>query len=319
MAYNAKQQAFEGSEQMGAFSGYIRRPTPSSSGMTAQIFGENGDDADTILALSLSKYQDAEVLVNIYLVKDALGRIMKTDDKYPLVSSFVGFVRRSTPKKDGMVAQFFAPNGPHSDSVSELSKSEYQDCLVFVDVRGKKAIDNLDKVENENFTEIDKNYSMKITRTEKEEFQRKEKAYRKMNEILEISDFLSRIDVISSIGNVEEYKEWLTKTQTCAHIQEKPCLNHSSYLQVNGLIKPFNYLPICEEHKDELLNNVHVEKNMLFYEMKHRLLLKKWVWDRFKEQFSYDGKSEPEPNKIIEWAASKKLQKYLPNKYVPII
>lgn len=319
MAYNAKQPIFETSEQMGAFSGYIRRPTPSSSGMTAQIFGENGEDADTILALSLSKYQDAEVLVNIYLVKDSLGRIMKTGDKYPIISSFVGFVRRSTPKKDGMIAQFFAPNGKHSDSVSELSKSDYQDCLVFVDVRGKKAIEQLDKVENENFSQIDKNYSMKITKTEKEEFQRREKSFRKMNEILEMSDFLNRIEVISSIGNVEEYKIWLDKTQTCSHIQEKPCLNHSSFVQINGLIKPFNYLPVCEEHKLELLDEEHIEKNILFYEMKHRLLIKKWVWDKFKEQFSYDRKSEPEPNKIIEWAASKNLQKYLPNKYVAII
>ena len=37
-------------EQMGAFSGYIRRPQPSVSGMTAQIFGEDG--AAKLLAIN---------------------------------------------------------------------------------------------------------------------------------------------------------------------------------------------------------------------------------------------------------------------------
>lgn len=319
MAYTGDVKKFESSEQMGAFSGYIRRPTPSASGMTAQVFGENGEDADTILALSLSKYQDAEVLVNIYLIKDAVGRIMKESGKYPLVSSFVGFVRRSLPKKDGMIAQFFAPNGEHSDSVSVLSKSEFQDCLVFVDVRGKKTSDDNNKIESENTIHIDTNYLNKKTRTEREEIAKKEKLFRKMNEILEISEFLNKIEVVSAIGSVADYQSWLKNTQTCSHIQEKACLNHSDFVQIAGLVKPYNYLPVCEEHLGNLKDEEHIEKNMLFYEMKHRLLIKQWVWYEFKKQFSHDGKSEPEPNKIIEWAASKKLAKYLPPKYTAII
>lgn len=319
MAYNGKTQPVETEEQMGAFSGYIRRPTPSASGMTAQIFGENGDDADTILALSLSKYQDAEVLVNIYLVKDSVGRIMKENNKYPLICSFMGFVRRSTPKKDGMIAQFFAPNGVNSDNVSTLSKSDYQDCLVFVDVRGKKAVANTEKIEIENIQQIDQFYSTKITKNEKDEFMKKEKQFKKMNELLDLSDFLNKIEVISSIGNVEDYKLWLENTQTCAHLQEKACMNRSHYVQVQGLLKPFNYLPVCEEHIENLSNQEHIEKNMLFYEMKQRLLLKQWVWSRFKQQFSYDNNSEPDPNKIIEWAATKNLTKYLPQKYKSIV
>lgn len=319
MAYTGDIKKFESSEQMGAFSGYIRRPTPSASGMTAQVFGENGDDADTILALSLTKYQDAEVLVNIYLIKDSVGRIMKENGKYPLISSFIGFVRRSMPKKDGMIAQFFAPNGEHSDSVSVLCKSEYLDCLVFVDVRGKMATENTSSIETENINQIDLNYVNKITKTEREEFQKREKQYRKMNEILEISEFLNKIEVVSSVGTADQYKEWLNKTQTCAHIQEKACLNHSNFIQIDGLVKPYNYLPVCEEHLSNLKDAEHIEKNILFYEMKHRLLIKQWVWYEFKKQFSYDGKSEPEPNKIIEWAAAKKIAKYLPPKYTAII
>ncbi len=319
MAYTGVQNHADTSEQMGAFSGYIRRPTPTASGMTAQIFGENGEDADTILALSLSKYQDIEVFVNIYLVKDSVGKIMKEGDQYPIISSFIGYVRRSMPKKDGMIAQFFAPNGPHADSISVLSRSDFQDCLVFVDVRGKKAIDMQEKITEENIKEINLHYADRITKNEKSEFLKKEKAFRKMNEILELSDFLNRIEVMTSIGNVEDFKSWIEQTQTCAHAQEKPCLNHSSYVEVPGFLKPFNFLPVCDEHIEKLSDTKHIEEHNLYCEMKHRLVLKHWVWTRFKEKFSYDGKSEPDPSRIIEWAAGKGIHKYLPSKYQAVL
>jgi hypothetical protein len=319
MAYTGVQTEAATSEQMGAFSGYIRRPTPNTSGMTAQIFGENGDDADTILALSLSKYQDVEVFVNIYLIKDSVGKIMKDGDQYPLISSFIGFVRRSMPKKDGMIAQFFAPNGQHADSIAVLSRSDFQDCLVFVDVRGKKAVDMQDKIKEENNHEINLHYADRITKNEKSEFLRKEKAFRKMNENLELSDFLTRIEVMTSLGNAEDFKMWLEKSQTCSHLQEKPCLNHSKYIEVPGLLRPFNFMPVCDEHHADLADEKHITENTLYYEMKHRLILKQWVWTRFKEKFSYDGKSEPDPNRIIEWSAGKNLAKYLPHKYGAIL
>lgn len=319
MAYTGQTINENTTDQLGAFSGYIRRPIPSVNGMTAQIFGENGEDADTILALSLTKYQDIEVFVNIYLIKDSLGKIMKQQDNYPLVSSFVGFVRRSMPKKDGMIAQFYAPNGEHADSVSNLSKSNLQDCLVFVDVRSKKSINHKDIIAQENIEEITKNYLGKITIGEKAEVQKKSKQFRKMNECLELSDFLNRIEVISGIGNVEEYKDWLASTQTCSNLQEKHCMNQSQPVAIDGLLKPFNYLPFCEDHLTNATDSFHIEKNMLYYEMKQRLLLKQWVWNKFKEKFSFEGNSEPNPSLIIEWAASKNLAKYLPKNYQAII
>lgn len=48
MAFTGQQPVLKTDEQLGAFTGYIRRPTPANTGMTAQIFGENGNDADTI-------------------------------------------------------------------------------------------------------------------------------------------------------------------------------------------------------------------------------------------------------------------------------
>ncbi len=302
-------------EQLGTFSGYIRRPTPTAFGMTAQIFGENGDDADTILALSLSKYQDLEVFVNIYMVKDEAGRIMKKDDAYPLISSFNGFVRRSLPKKDGMIAQFFAPNGDSADSVSELSKSGYQDCLVFVDVRHQ--IQKKEKyIDLQNYKSIDDVYANKMTKKEKDAILESQKQYKKINEILEISDFLLKIEVVSSIGQPNDFQDWLDKTQPCSFMmtQGQNCKLNCSHHQVTGLFSKFNFIPLCDEHKKDFTEQ-HFQENDIYYDMKHRLLLKKWVLLKLKERFSYDGQSEPQPQKVLQWAIEKKIEKYLPEKY----
>lgn len=304
-------------EQLGAFSGYIRRPKPNVSGMTAQIFGEDGNDADTILALSLTKFQDAEVFTNIYLVKDPQGQIMKKNGAYPLIASFSSMVRRSIPTQGGMIAQLFSPNGEDADSITELSKSMYQDALVFVDIRG-----NLSKNKNineENFNEIDILCLDKYTKIEKQQLLKQEKAFKKMNELLTLSEFLYKIEVYSSLGNKEFFKDWLAKHQTCSHLQENRCLNESTYTEVSFLPAPFNFLPVCDEHKSDLNSIEHIHNNKTYYEMKHRFLIKDWAWSVMKEKFSHDGKSEPDPNKIIEWATEKKLSNYLPEKYTNVV
>lgn len=317
MAYTGQFTPKNTEEQLGAFSGYIRRPMPSTTGMMAQIFGENGDDADTILALSLSKYQDAEIFVNMYLVKDPNGQVMKKNDEYPIICSFLGFVRRSKPTKEGMIAQFFAPNGENSDEVSKLSKSDYQDALVFVDVRGSLALKDKDQIQQQNIQEINKNYINKLSKSEKEEISRKEKSYRKLNELLEL-DFLSRIEVLRSLGNPEDFKNWILLKQSCAHAQEKHCMNDSGIIKVEGLLQPFNYLPACDEHKDEMLTPEHFNENILYYEMRQRLLLKQWAVEGLRNKFAESGYTEPNPARVIEWAAGKGIAKYLPSKYQAI-
>lgn len=316
MAYTGQHTPQTTDEQLGAFSGYVRRPTPNTAGMVAQIFGENGEDADTILALSLSKYQDAQVYVNMYLIKDSDGKIMKEGDKYPLICSFLGFVRRSNPKKEGMIAQFFAPNGSAADAVSELSKSNYQDCLVFVDVRGSLAVQKNEQLQSENIKEIDIHYLNKLTKQEKEDLNKKEKQFRKLNELLEM-DFLSRIEVVTSLGNPDEFKEWVASTQTCAHAGNT-CLNSTGALKINGLLKPFNYLPVCQLHTPELLDPVHFDENSLYYEMRHRYLLKKWAIQILNKRFASPSMTEADPERVIEWAATKNLVKFLPQKYKPV-
>lgn len=319
MAFTGQQPILKTDEQLGAFTGYIRRPTPANSGMTAQIFGENGDDADTILALSLTKYQEAEVFVNIYLIKDSVGQIMKKDGSYPVISSFLGYVRRSMPKKEGMIAQFFAPNGVYADEVAKLSKSDYLDCLVFVDVRGNLSISNQSFIQIENMEEIDKNHINRMTKNEKQELDKKEKSFKKMNDILQFSEFLQRKEVITSLGTAQGFQTWLSNQNTCSHYDDNhTCKNEAVVMESDILPQPFNYLPVCEKHFDDLQDYEHFNEHKKYYEMKHHLLLKQWVLHLLSEKFSKDGKSEPNPKNVIEWAAGKNLSRYLPLKYTAI-
>lgn len=73
----------EKGEGMGAFRAYVRRPHPLMSGMIARFFGENGDAADAITALSLSRFQDQTVRVVVRLVQLPDGREVKKKPSGP--------------------------------------------------------------------------------------------------------------------------------------------------------------------------------------------------------------------------------------------
>ena len=79
---------------LGAFAGYLRRPKSSSQGLTAQVFGENGADADTICALPLPRIQDWLVKVAVWGLKDKDGRRLRDDQgKNPLLTEFIAMVK----------------------------------------------------------------------------------------------------------------------------------------------------------------------------------------------------------------------------------
>lgn len=70
-------------EEMGGFQAYVRRPQPRMSGMIACFYGENGDAADAITALSLTKFQGVSVRVVVRLVQHADGRDAAPKQKGP--------------------------------------------------------------------------------------------------------------------------------------------------------------------------------------------------------------------------------------------
>lgn len=306
----------ETSEQLGSFGAYIQRPTPNVNGMTALFFGENGVDSDTISALSLNKFQNILVYVQVYLVKDPVGRIMRENGKYPIIAQFQAYVSRPAPKKTGMVAQFFAPNGPDANSVVELGKTEYQDALVFVDIRSNQSISDLTEIEVDNHNLINENYISRITKQQKEFYQKKEKEFRKMNDKLDLSVFFIRPDVLKAVGTPEVFSKWLTDHKTCSFpMHHSHCPMAGKAEKIPYLDGDYNYLPLCEEHNIQVQDSVFFNENSSYFTFKHQIFLKEWVSAFFRTEFSIDGKSEPDPSRIIEWAASHNVAKHLPPDY----
>lgn len=61
-------------ERIGGFVCYVRKPRLLMSGNVAEFFVDGkSPDADAVLALGASKYQDCECYVTVHLVKDANG------------------------------------------------------------------------------------------------------------------------------------------------------------------------------------------------------------------------------------------------------
>jgi hypothetical protein len=60
--------------EIGGFQAYVRRPKPLQSGMVAMFYAENGEQADSVTAMSLSRYVETQVAVNILLLQDADGK-----------------------------------------------------------------------------------------------------------------------------------------------------------------------------------------------------------------------------------------------------
>jgi len=58
----------QGETEIGGFQGYVRRPKPKISGMVVVFYAENGEMADAITAMSLSKYLDIETSVIVRLL-----------------------------------------------------------------------------------------------------------------------------------------------------------------------------------------------------------------------------------------------------------
>ena len=123
-------------ESIGSFFGFLRRARANKHGLVAQVFGENGPDADFITVLHLTRYLDAPVKVSVWMVKDRNGKLFDGEgQRQPLLTEFIGRVRRPLASDMGQVAQFFGENGPNADAVNKLNESRYQDALVLVELQ----------------------------------------------------------------------------------------------------------------------------------------------------------------------------------------
>lgn len=298
-------------EQFGAFAAYLRRPDPKENGYIAKFFGENGEDADLITALSLTRFLDRLVKINVFLIKDKNGKLAREDGKYPLIASFHSSIKRPKSSNTGQCAQFFAENGENADVVSELGKTAIQDSLVYVEVLPAREEES--KVE---MSDIDQ-YSTKILNFEKKLLEKNKKKIQEANRILGNSGFFKNESVIRMIGREEDYQNWLTKQPCCFPSAEQCEKKNIIAFKVPGHTKAYRYTCLCEDHAKAFdgENVSFPQKGEPFLLSRFNHLIQEWVKETLLMKFGLTKHDEIYPVKLIEWATEKKLQNLIPPTY----
>lgn len=308
--------------QIGAFSGYNRRPLPDRSGFTAQIFGENGEDADMISALSLTKFLETDVYVRVFLIKDSFGQIMKSNGAFPLISSFKGKIQRPKGMRDGMVANLFAANGPDADQVNLLGLSKYLDSFIFVEILKPEAAPESTKSLEPNpaiLPEISaelESLSHHLTPFERKALQKRAKAYHEANRLLKMSGFLRQPSLWAVLGSEIDFQSWV-ETCPCCAAGDAPCANKSSYFKIPAESNlKFMLIPLCTEHADAALHG-SLNGGIPFMRMRRDFLIQEWAWERILTLVGTPvGIDEPDPQKLFSWASHARLTQHIPANYL---
>lgn len=307
--------------QLGAFSGYNRRPLPDRSGLTAQIYGENGHDADMISALSLTKFLDADVFVKVHLIKNSHGQIMKSNGSFPMISSFKGKIQRPKGLRDGMVANIFAPNGPDADEVNAMGLSKFLDAFVFVEILKPEAEPQASArtPDPAHLPELSlelEELSAHLTPFERKALQKRAKAYSEANRLLKMCGFLRNAAVWTKLGDELDYRDWVAATPCCAS-GDTPCTKAASPFRIpaEGNAK-YAIVPFCEEHARQALAG-ELPGGVAFLRMRREVLIQEWAWDRLKFAVGLiAGLEEPDPQRVFSWAHANGLTAGLPANYL---
>lgn len=312
--------AQEESLQIGAFSGYNRRPLPANSGLTAQFYGENGEDADTISALNLTKFLEADALINVYLIKDALGRVMKEEGQYPKIASFVSKIQRPKPLRDGLIAQFFSLNGDDADAINDLGKTRYLDAFVYVEIlKPQAAAGSPSRASGVALpapsAELDA-LARQLTPSERKELAKRSKAFAGANSLLKLSGFLNQEAVWAVLGNEFDYKRWLEPIPCCAS-GESPCPHRAEPFKIPAESHVrYSWIPLCAQHAEQASAGL-LPGGVAFMRLRRQVLIQQWAWDKLKAAVGTDPSvEEPDPVKIMNWANEHKLSQYVPGNYL---
>ena len=319
----ARDEAASESLQIGAFSGYNRRPVGDRSGMTALVYGENGDDADMISALSLTKFLEADVYVKVHLIKDSNGQLMKRAGAFPLIAAFRAKVQRPKGQRDGMVAHLFAANGHDADQVNSMGLSKYLDAFVFVEIlkpEAAPAVESHQPARDEAITpalsaELDE-AATHLTPAERKAIDKKTKAFKEANKLLKMSGFLRNPQVWAHVGSEAEHAEWISQAPCCAS-GDSPCPHQAKAfkLPLPGHQR-YMRVPLCDAHAAEAESGV-IKGGLAFLRLRQDVLTQEWAWERLKAIVgTAEHVGEPDPQKVFGWAVDHQLSALVPANYL---
>lgn len=311
---------------LGGFSGYIQYSKPAKGvdgkpGMMANIFGENGNDSDTITALNLTKYQNIPVKITIWGIKNKDGLLLKYKEnnveKFPKICQFIGKIHRPTSSISGLTARFFGEIGGNADAVNDLNKTEFLNSLVFVQVQLAEENALLTEIETEEPDLAEESY--KLTPKELKALEKKQKKYEDADNILLLNNFYGNPKVLSAVGTDEEFKTW---------IEQQECLidNTKDNVVAYSIVKNpniYNYVPLTKSNVEKIekgelkikLNNVEVIDTYSFLLQFNRKLLIKFVKEKIKEKLNIPSEYFIPPKMLYEWAIKNDLNRLIPVQY----
>lgn len=287
---------------IGSFVGNVRRCTAKKEGLVAQIFGENGDDADMITAMHLTKFQDIFVKVSVWGLKDKHGALLSNKDSdMPKVTEFIARIQRPSPSLFGQTALFFGQNGENADAINILNETKYLDALVHVDIQLAKESSTVNDINTKEPTELLKQGIERLTPEEVARYKKQQEIYRKANDILLKSGFYKRDSLLSALGKDHEYEEWIVEQPCCMPDGDKPCTNQSIAYKMNP--GKFKAVPLCEDHANMFDQGITTLPNPnQFIQIKRNFYNKEWAYMTLKNILNVGDDEEIPPEGLWGWA-----------------
>lgn len=302
-------------DPLGSFVGYLRRPKSSAAGLTAQFFGENGNDADVIAALHLTRFLDQPAKVTVWMIKDRNGQSMKKNGEWPKLAEFVGLIRRPLPSQNGQVAQFFGENGPNADAVSTLNQTSCLDSLVFVEMHQAQVgmtVGDLPTTIPQG--DLEEN-SSRMTSSEAAAYKVLSKRSEEAITLLRQHGFFRQESVLAALGRNEVFLQWLS-SQPCCFPGAQPCDRSPIIAWQPAGARRWQGLPVCSHHAEQLEAGTATlpdgSQVSGWITSQSVSMTQRWAQHALAQALKVPAGRLPTPGAIFAWATERGLQGSVP-------
>ena len=308
---------------LGGFSGYLRRAKPSSQGLLAQIFGENGTDSDFICVLGLTKFLDALVKVSVWGLKDSQGHPMKDQDqKPPLLSEFIARIRRPSPSNLGQTALFFGENGANADAINKLNVSRLLDSLVYIEISKADPGQTPAEIKTATPQEALEEQNKRLTPAEQKARKGQQQKAAEALKILRLNQFFQTEAVWEALGSPQSYYNWVTH-QSCCHPGTMPCdQTPVEAFTIPGGKSAYYVVPLCRQHAQEWRDGqigMAAQTPLAFLNTRHISLIQRWAEESLRTALKVPQGYDPTPTAIFDWAVRHKFSNLMPRQFTGLL